>query len=67
MEEEKQQLLAKNAKIQKRVENLPKADQWLQVGKSLREEQLKELSLAETLKEQTTQNEIVEKYSVGYL
>lgn len=61
MEEEKQQLLAKIAKIQKRVQNLPKADQWLQIGRNLREEQLKEQSLAETLREQTAQNELVEK------
>ena len=61
MEEEKQQLLAKITKIQKRVQNVPKSDLWLQAGKNLRNEQLKEISLQETLKEQTSQIALVEK------
>lgn len=61
MEEERQQLLAKITKIQKRVQNVPKSDLWLQAGKNLRNEQLKEISLQETLKEQTSQIALVEK------
>lgn len=61
MEEEKQQLLSKIGKIQKKVQNVPKSDQWLEAGKNLRLEQLTGMSLAESLKEQTSQAEQVEK------
>ena len=61
MEEEKQQLLAKIAKIQKRVQSIPNANQWLHAGKNLRTEQLQEMSLADSLKEQTTQIAAAEK------
>jgi intraflagellar transport protein 81 len=61
MEEEKQQLLAKITKIQKKVQNIPKLDLWLQAGKKLRNEQLQEISLQETVKEQTSQIALVEK------
>ncbi|KAJ3370708.1 Intraflagellar transport protein 81 [Kappamyces sp. JEL0680] len=55
MEEEKQQITAKLAKIQKRVQVVPKADLWLQAGKNLRSEQLREMELEDRLKDQTAQ------------
>jgi intraflagellar transport protein 81 len=61
LEEEKQQLIAKIGKIQKRVQNVPKADQWLQAGKNLRLEQLKQFELEERLKDQNSQNVATER------
>ncbi|KAJ3287387.1 Intraflagellar transport protein 81, partial [Borealophlyctis nickersoniae] len=55
MEEEKQQVLSKIAKIRKKVEEVPNHEQWLEAAKNLRIEQQNEAQIAERIKEQRNQ------------
>lgn len=61
MEEEKQQLISKITKIQKKVNSIPKAEQWLQAAQNLRAEQQKEIELADRLRDQRLQIQQVER------
>ncbi|KAJ3252478.1 Intraflagellar transport protein 81 [Boothiomyces macroporosus] len=55
MEEEKQQLLSKITRIQKKIQGVPKSEQWLQAARNLRTEQQHELALVDRLREQRAQ------------
>ncbi|KAJ3319005.1 Intraflagellar transport protein 81 [Boothiomyces sp. JEL0866] len=55
MEEEKQQLISKITRIQKKVQGVPKSDQWLQAAKNLRTEQQNEMAVADRLRDQRMQ------------
>ncbi|KAJ3316717.1 Intraflagellar transport protein 81 [Blyttiomyces sp. JEL0837] len=52
MEEEKQQVLNKIAKIKKKVEQVPNHESWIEAAKNLRLEQKQEAVLAERIREQ---------------
>jgi intraflagellar transport protein 81 len=61
MEEEKQQILSKIGRIQKRVQSIPKSVQWLQAAQDLRAEQQKAQDLEVRLKDQKLQIQQVER------
>ncbi len=61
MEEEKQQILSKISKLQKRVQNIPKSDQWLQAGKNLRLEQMNDFEIEDRIREQRSQLAMIDK------
>ncbi|KAI9209448.1 uncharacterized protein BJ171DRAFT_564624 [Polychytrium aggregatum] len=61
MEEEKQQVLSKIAKIRKKVEQVPNHEAWIQAAKNLRLEQKSEITISDKIKEQKSQIAIHEK------
>ncbi|KAI9105390.1 hypothetical protein DFS34DRAFT_599192 [Phlyctochytrium arcticum] len=52
LEDEKQQVQNKIAKIRKRVEDIPQHEQWLEAARSLRNEQQNSIHINERIKEQ---------------
>ncbi|KAJ3123398.1 Intraflagellar transport protein 81 [Nowakowskiella sp. JEL0407] len=61
MEEEKQQVLNKIAKIRRKVEDIPNHEVWLEAAKNLRMEQQKETLISEKTKDQRFQLSNAEK------
>ncbi|KAJ8325545.1 hypothetical protein O5D80_005756 [Batrachochytrium dendrobatidis] len=55
MEEEKQQVMSKVAKLQKKVEGVANCNQWLEAARNLRMEQQSEAEITERIKDQRMQ------------
>jgi intraflagellar transport protein 81 len=60
MEEEKQQVLSKIARLKKKVEGVANRDQWLEAAKYLRTEQKSEMDLVDRIREQKKQVQVAD-------